>query len=215
MNALREGLPPLPARMRSLPVDERGYPVPWFVAWVDGKPEFRVADSRKMLRADKFRLCWVCGQQVGKFATFVIGPMCAVNRTTSEPPCHLECAEFSAIACPFLTLPKAKRNERNMPEGFVDPAGEFLKRNPGVTCLWTCTSWRGFRVGDGRLIELGEPTSVRWYTQKREALRQEILESIDSGMPLLQVMADEEGGDAPAQLAAYYERMLRYLPAAA
>lgn len=212
MTELRAGLPPLPLRMRSLPIDARGYPVPWFVAWVDGKPEFRAADMQKMARADLFRLCWVCGQPLGKFATFVIGPMCAVNRTTSEPPCHLECAQFSAIACPFLTLPKAKRNERNLPEGYRDPVGHSIPRNPGVTCLWTCTSWRRFRVDDGRLIELGEPTSVAWYAQKRPASREEILESIDSGMPLLESLANEEGGGAPAALREFYVRMMRYLP---
>jgi len=38
MTALRESLPSLPLAMRGLPRDHRGYPVPWFVAWVDGKP---------------------------------------------------------------------------------------------------------------------------------------------------------------------------------
>jgi hypothetical protein len=38
---LRPELTELPLRMRGLPLDERGYPVPWFVAWIDGKPEFR------------------------------------------------------------------------------------------------------------------------------------------------------------------------------
>ena len=42
-------LPPMPSRIAALPVDERGYPVPWFVAWIDGKPEFRCADPAKFL----------------------------------------------------------------------------------------------------------------------------------------------------------------------
>lgn len=217
---LREGLPPLPERMRHLPIDERGYPVPWFVAWVDGKPEFRVADNQKWTQCVRYSRCWVCGEVVGKFKTFVIGPMCAVNRTTSEPACHLDCAIFSATACPFLTLPKAKRNERNLPEGNSEPGGISIRRNPGVTCLWTTLGYRVFETGTGPLFRLGDPTSVEWYAEKRQATRAEILASIDSGMPLLREQCDKE--DTPelcrqshALLDGYYARMLPLLPAAA
>jgi hypothetical protein len=54
---------PLPVRMRHLFVDERGYVVPWFVAWVDGKPEFRAMDPDKFRAAITRKLCWVCGQR--------------------------------------------------------------------------------------------------------------------------------------------------------
>jgi len=71
---LRAELEALPARLHFLPVDERGYPVPWFVAWRDGKPEFRAMDGEKWVRAVAQRLCWVCGEQLGNWLTFVIGP---------------------------------------------------------------------------------------------------------------------------------------------
>jgi hypothetical protein len=212
---LRKDLPPLPHRMQHLRLDERNYPVPYFVAWVNSKPEFRVADNEKWFKCVRNRHCWVCGDVVGNHMTFVIGPMCAVNRTTSEPPCHLDCAVFSAIACPFLTLPKAKRNERNLPDGHSEPGGIAIKRNPGVTCLWTTRSYKIFQAGNGPLFQLGEPTEVRWYTEKRIATRAEILASIDSGMPLLREMADkdeQEGRNAQAELDRYYDRMLKLLP---
>jgi len=97
--------------MRSLPLDERGYPVPWFVAWVDGKPEFRASSREKFRDAVKKRLCWVCGEQLGVYMVFVAGCMCGINRTTSEPPCHLECGQWSAINCPFLSNPQMVRRE--------------------------------------------------------------------------------------------------------
>jgi len=32
VSRLRPNLPPLPDRMKALPIDRRGFPVPWFVA---------------------------------------------------------------------------------------------------------------------------------------------------------------------------------------
>lgn len=48
MNTLRPGLPPQPPKMQHLPVDERGFPAPYFVAWIDGKPDHRVVDPEKL-----------------------------------------------------------------------------------------------------------------------------------------------------------------------
>lgn len=214
MNTLRAGLPPLPARMKTLPLDERGYPVPWFVVWINGKPEFRVADSAKMFRARRFGYCWVCGSNAGAVKTFLIGPMCCVNRVTSEPPCHLECAEFAALACPFLTLPKAQRRDANMPPGASDPAGLMIDRNPGVCCLWTTNRFRLFDVGNGFLYRIGDPSHIAFYTEKRLASRAEVLASIDSGMPILRRLAEEDGVKAVVALESEYCRMLALLPAA-
>lgn len=214
MNALRTGLPPLPARMKRLAIDERGYPVPWFVAWVNGKPEFRVADSAKMFRARRYGYCWICGKNDGAVKTFLIGPMCVVNRVTSEPPCHADCAQFAALACPFLTLPRSQRRTANMPEGTNDPAGVMVERNPGVCCLWTTNRWRLFNAGNGLLYRLGDPTHAVFYAEKRLASREEVLASIDSGMPVLRRLAEEDGIKAVVALESEYCRALPLLPAA-
>ncbi|CAK0406026.1 Uncharacterised protein [Burkholderia pseudomallei] len=186
---LRDGLPALPPEMMNLPIDERGYPVPFFVAWVDGKPDFRVADAMKMQKAVRFHRCWVCGEPLGRYRAFVIGPMCAVNRVSSEPPSHLNCALFAVHACPFLILPKAHRRETHMPEGSTDPAGIFLKRNPGVSLVWVTREYRVERHSDGLLFRLGEPSATLWYANGRRATREEARESIDSGLPSLREIA--------------------------
>jgi hypothetical protein len=49
---LKPTLESLPVRLQGLPIDERGYPVPWFVAWENGKPEFRAMDPLKFWRED-------------------------------------------------------------------------------------------------------------------------------------------------------------------
>lgn len=216
----RAGLPRLPIRMRALPLDARGYPVPWFVAWFDGKPDFRVMDGQKLKQAIKWRRCWVCGQPLGKWQTFVIGPMCAINRTIAEPPSHDECAEFSAKGCPFLTLPNAKRREATLPEGLKEPAGVGLKRNPGVVVLWT-SDYKLQRVSavpehgiaEGILFRLGDPIRVRWIAEGREATRQEVLDSIESGLTSLRAVAEGEGEASLALFNQYVERAMRLVPA--
>ena len=61
--------PTQPARIARLPV-HKGYPVPWFVAWIDGVPDFRVADGRKLWEAVRHSRCWVCGDKLGSKLAF-------------------------------------------------------------------------------------------------------------------------------------------------
>jgi hypothetical protein len=200
MNTLRPGLPPLPARMTSLAIDERGFPVPYFVAYVDGKPDHRVMDASKLPIAVRFGLCWQCGQPLGKFRTFCIGPMCSITRTISEPPSHIECVRFAATACPFLSRPHAKRREAGMPEDAREAAGEGLKRNPGAVCLWTTRTFKQWSPpGGGVLFELGDPESTEWYAGGRLALRSEVDASIESGLHHLYEMAEAEDKAKPGR----------------
>jgi len=208
-------LPEMPKSIAALPRDDRGYPCPWFISWIDGKPEFRVADGRKWSIAVREKRCWVCGEPIGKSRhVFVIGPMCAVNRTTAEPPCHPACAEFSAKACPFLSMPKAKRRDANMPEESQDPAGIMITCNPGVTLLWHCRGYEIFNDGSGgHLFRIPNPSQVQWFSQGRRATRDEILESIKTGVPLLEKIAAEDGPASIEHLKRSVESAMRFIPA--
>jgi hypothetical protein len=204
----------MPARIAKLPVDARGYPVPKFVEWIDGAPDFRCIDFRYWLRCVRKQLCWVCGEPLGRHMAFVIGPMCAINRVSSEPPSHLECARFAAKACPFLTQPRRRRNEANLPAAGQLAAGITLARNPGVTLVWVSKGYGTFSTPDGgRLIRLGEPTLLEWYAHGRAATRPEIMASIESGLPLLQEAAEKDGADAVAELAKQVAVGLALVPA--
>lgn len=198
----RPDLPPMPARVASLPVDPvRGYPVPWFVAWVDGRPEFRVADGAKRLRAVREKLCWVCGERLGTHLAFLLGPMCAVNRVSAEPPCHRECAEFSVKACPFLSRPAMDRREGNyLCEVSGEGPGVMLKRNPGVTLVWMTKGYSLARDGDDFLFRVGDPLEVVAWKEGRAATADEVRASIDSGLPLLAGLAEAQGDGALVQL---------------
>jgi hypothetical protein len=171
---LRRALPALPEHMKSLPTF-RGYPVPWFVWWPEGEdPEFRVIDPRRFQQAINEKRCWVCGEFfTNRRIAFVVGPMCCVNRISAEPPCHLECARFSALACPFLTRPHMVRRENDLPEDrYVDP--NHHDENPGVIAVWQTRSFELMRHGKSILVRMGEPTGVDWYTESRVATRVEV-----------------------------------------
>jgi hypothetical protein len=202
---------PMSSRIRRLPISDRGFPIPWFVAYVNGEPDFRVADTAKMAEAIKFRKCWVCGGALGKYMCFVIGPMCAVNRVSSEPPSHHDCAEYAVKACPFLAQPRMRRNMDDMPKGHLKPGGVMIERNPGVTLIWTTFSYEV--IGRHGIIRIGEPETVRFFCRGRKATNAEIMESIDSGMPILKEMARNEGPTAEKELAHQYHRAMKLIPA--
>lgn len=210
---IRKDLPALPRRMERLPLDSRGYPVPWFVAWVDGKLDFRVVEPAKLATAIGEKVCWSCGEKLGKFHAYVIGPMCAINRVSSEPPSHRDCAEFAARACPFLTRPKACRRESGLADiGAKDPAGISIDRNPGVALIWISQNGRPFRVENGILFNIGDPIEVLWFREGRPARRDEVKESIDSGYPILLRLARKDGPDAFAELERRYQSAMELLP---
>jgi hypothetical protein len=213
-NRIRPELTPLPVRMMHLPVDERGYVVPWFVAWVDGKPEFRTMDAQKWMQAVRHKLCWVCGTRLGAYLTFVIGPMCLINLTNSEPPSHLQCATWSAINCPFLSRPRMVRRENDMPAEAEGPAGIGILRNPGACAVYVVQGYRIFRDAAGKpLVRMPEEhTSIEWYAEGRKATRAQVQRSIDTGLPILMEMAEQEGPEAVAELKARAKRIEWWLP---
>lgn len=206
-------LPAPPPRIARLPRNHAGYPVPWFVAWIDGVPDFRVVRAGGLDDAVRFGTCWLCGQKLGANAAFLLGPMCSVNRVSPEPPSHRDCALYAVRACPFLTNPHMRRRTSNLPDDTVLPDGEMITRNPGVTALWISRTWSVDPVY--RLFDVGDPLTVDWYAHGRPATRAEVLASIDSGMPILTGAAEKDPRprQALAQLAAMHADALRYVPA--
>lgn len=200
-----------PARIKRLPVDRRGYHVPKFVPWIDGQPDFRCADEAYWQQAVRQHLCWICGEPLGRWFSFVAGPMCAINRVSSEPPSHRECAEYAARTCPFLTMPKAKRPARPLPAGTKEPPGVFLEHNPTVCMVWTCSSYQLVKVANGFLVQMGEPKDVGFFREGRTASRDEILEAVNIGFPHLEREAESRGEVACAALHAQKQKFLARL----
>lgn len=188
--------PVLPPRMARLARDGVGRPIPWFVAEVSpGVFDPRVASAAKRVQALRFGNCWVCGQITGRLKSYVIGPMCAVNRVTAEPGCHRDCAVYSATACPFLSVPNMRRRTTGLPtpeDGRVAPPGEMVLRNPGVCLVWTTARTVLFSSETGPLIRLGDPVELQWFARGRPASPEQVRESIESGLPALYAAADQD-----------------------
>src|SRR5437879_3421217 len=109
---------PIPPRMARRPISAKGFPVPYFVTHKDeaGEWDFRQISGQTILACFQRRLCWLCGEPLGQYLAFTIGPMCSINRVSSEPPAHRECAEYGVRACPFLSKPRMRRNREGLPD---------------------------------------------------------------------------------------------------
>jgi len=217
---LRSDLQKPPRFMEHLPVDKRGYPVPAFVEWINGEPEFRAMNPRFMVQAINKRLCWTCGQPLYSEEVFVIGPMCAINRVSSEPPSHRECALYSAVNCPFLSRPHMVRRKDGLPAE-IRAAGVMVERNPGVTLLYYTRRHQLIASPEmpeagahaGVLFALGRAFRADWYTCGKPATRAQVLESMDSGMEILRSLAAQhDGPEGMKMLQRQYDEALRMVP---
>lgn len=113
MKKIDHHIPPL---MSKLPLDSRGYPIPYFVPIVDGKPEFRYQDGQKRKACLDHGLCSVCGNKLYDKSYWVIaGPIGLRNRVTSDAPMHEDCARYSISVCPHLIYYKAERRSEDLP----------------------------------------------------------------------------------------------------
>lgn len=206
-------LPVPPPRIARLPRNHAGYPVPWFVAWIGGQPDFRIIGDGKLGDAIRFKSCWLCGQPLGANAAFVLGPMCGITRTSPEPPSHRDCADYAARACPFLATPNMRRRENNIPEDAHEPDGIMIRRNPGACLVWVSRNWQ--RQHGLALWHVGDPVEIRWYAEGSTATRAEVLASIDSGLPLLRAEAEKDPRPAAAlaELDRQHARALELVPA--
>jgi hypothetical protein len=204
---------PMPARIRKLPISKKfRLPIPKFVDFVDGEPDFRMMNGKFLIRAVKEKLCWICGEPLGTFKTFVLGCMCTCTLISAEPPSHKDCATFAAKACPFLSRPKAVRREAGLPEE-KNCAGIMIERNPGVVALWTTKKYTPFKASGGVLFNIGEPHEVLWLREGRAATYEEVLYSIETGYPILFEMALKEGEEACVALADMLAKALLRIPA--
>lgn len=121
---------PAPLKMRHLPRDRRGYPIPAMVQYdAHGVPQFPVIDMEKWGTLARSRGCGVCGKPMHRHYWFVGGPMSMEHRAFTDLPMHRECAVFALKVCPFLALPRFRYILRDVEL----PSGKVVHVNEDVT----------------------------------------------------------------------------------
>jgi hypothetical protein len=134
----------IPPFLSHLKVDERGYPIPFFVAYVKGKPDFRMIDPKKFNYCFEQDLCFVCGKKHVKKNYFIVtGPQGLANGVHSDCPSHRGCLEYSLKICPHLFFESSQRNERgehyNHAVKTTGVAG--VKEKPDILYLIKADKW--------------------------------------------------------------------------
>lgn len=120
----------IPKELAHLKIDNRGYPVPYFVSWIDGKPEFRFLNAERLDMIIRRKVCHICGKKLpDDFFYFISGPMGLKNKISTDAPMHRLCAQFSLVACPHLYRQKAERRENDaLAKSLIE---EKEKHDPG------------------------------------------------------------------------------------
>jgi hypothetical protein len=119
---------PMPAAVAARPRDARGIPVPAITRWQLGVPQFAEASGTRQLLCAPTHRCSVCGQptdrastvwhvmdgQSSKWIAYALkrGAEPAGEFSTYEVPRHYACMLYTAVTCPFLATPTARRNAR-------------------------------------------------------------------------------------------------------
>jgi len=99
---------PVPQRMRYLPRDRRGLPIPFIVFRdTDGDPHFTISDAERRALVLKHDRCGICNHRLSRGRWFVGGPRSAFHERGAflDPPMHHDCAEFALQVCPYLAAP--------------------------------------------------------------------------------------------------------------
>jgi hypothetical protein len=79
--------------------------------------------------------------------------------------------------------------------------------------LWITTSYSLVRDDHGGLLfGLGNPVSLCWVAEGRTATRAEVLESIETGLPILRELAEKEGPQAIATLEHQLSNAIKLIP---
>jgi hypothetical protein len=155
--------------MRNLPINARGYPIPFFAKRHD---KLSVIHEWKRLIAVIDRRCWVCGEKLGRMASFVLGPSEVFTRTTNEPPMHHSCARWAVRGCPFLSNPRRRRTDQD--EASDSGVEEHGQHNPGCWAVWTTAEYRGDCVRGHFELIVEDPVEVLWFHRSRLATRDEV-----------------------------------------
>jgi hypothetical protein len=171
MELLRAGVPALPVRMRALPRDAAGQPIPYLLTQLATKAESPLGPDLALHAIYQQKRCWICGQQLGRYAAFMTDALTSVTRVCRTPPAHHDCAKHAAMV------------------GLMQP------RDLKVSLVWVTRTYDMQTTANGHVFVVGDAEQTFWFTEGRTASRDEVMEAMQTGLPKLYAVA-HEGGDA-------------------
>lgn len=171
MTALLKGLPSLPPRMRTLPRDADGQPIPYLLTQVATKFESELGPDLVLTTLCERKHCWICGEQLGRYAAFAGEPLTSVTRVSRTPPAHHDCAKYAAMT------------------GLMQP--KSLK----VSLVWVTRTYDVQTTANGHVFVVGDAEQAFWFADGRSATREEVTAAMQEGLPDLYEIA-KRGGDA-------------------
>jgi len=135
----------MPERIAKLPKDDRGYPVTYIAAYIDGKPDLGIQDAAKVASCIREWRCHVCGEKLDKLGYFIAYEPVPKRPRFLDPAIHRDCAIYSMKVCPYLANPTAKhRQSKALPTDKTD-LGEVTGRSLKVVLIGT-TGQRTARI---------------------------------------------------------------------
>lgn len=159
---------PMPHRIKALPVDHRGFPVPVMAAYKDGKPDLAVIDAEKCARMIRTSLCGICGQPLGRYKFIVGGPKVWAFRVSANPAFHSVCAEYAMKVCPHLATPSMPYLP-DRPDDTIALRGMDTVRAPYVGLF--VTERYNYEVSGGMLLITAITwTKVEWWSEGMKEL---------------------------------------------
>ncbi|MDO8414806.1 MAG: hypothetical protein Q7S87_01195 [Agitococcus sp.] len=150
----------IPAWMRNLPRDSRGFPVPFFTTLRAEGQAFDVAVPDKWERAFLQQVCGLCGKELGPLLAFVGGPLNLEHRYFRALPMHGECAEYALQVCPFIVY---KHYESTRALEIVERQAMVASR-PNKFLLGQTLSCTPLKTEDGVWwVKAGEWAATSWW----------------------------------------------------
>ena len=99
-------MPEIPARMKKFPLWKNRFPIFYTVMTMeDGTPNFRVVSRKRQVEASEKNLCHLCGERLEGVVYFIGSKEDLAEHYSGDGPMHLDCAEYAAKACPWLSNP--------------------------------------------------------------------------------------------------------------
>jgi hypothetical protein len=101
---------PIPDKMKFLPKDKRGYPIPVIIMrGDDGRPLFAANNSALVVKLAAQCRCAICGTKMPPDDIwFGGGPLSAFHPLGAyrDGPMHFDCLHYAMQVCPYLALPQ-------------------------------------------------------------------------------------------------------------